>query len=232
MGEDLIGIGLYTAAEAGLLVQVPPAKIIRWLRGYEAHGRHYEPLWHPQVAPEGDGVTLGFGDLMEVRVAASFIAEGLPPGRVRQAIHLAREAAGEDRPLSTRAFRTDGRTLFVQVVEENGEPALIDLFRQQYAFRDVVERSLKHVDYDAAGRPSAWWPLGPSRSVLLDPARGFGQPIESETSVPVAALVGAVRGEGSAEAAAEAWGVPVRAVRRALFFDDVMEARRRAGKAA
>ncbi|WP_237479094.1 hypothetical protein [Lichenibacterium dinghuense] len=229
MAGDLIGIGLYTAAEAGLLVQVPPAKIIRWLRGYEAHRRHYEPLWHPQVPQDGEGATLGFGDLMEVRVAASFIAEGLPPHRVRQAIRLARDAAGEDRPLSTHAFRTDGHSLFVEVVEEDGEPALIDLFRQQYTFRDVVERSLKHVDYDDAGRPSAWWPLGPSRSVLLDPARSFGQPIEAETSVPVAALVGAVRGEGSAEAAAEAWGVPARAVRRALFFHDVIEGRRTAG---
>lgn len=228
MGESLIGMGLYTPAEAGRLVQVPPAKIARWLRGHDAGGRHHEPLWRPQVELDGEGIALGFLDLMEVRVAASFIAQGLSPIRVRRAIGLARDILGRDHPLSTRAFRTDGRSIFLQVVEEDGEAALIDLFHQQYAFRDVIERSLKHIDYDEAGVPSSWWPLGRARSVLIDPARSFGQPIEAETSVPVAALVRGVHGEGSPEAAARAWDVPLRAVRRAMVFHDVMELRKAA----
>lgn len=227
MDTSLIGMGLYTLSEAGLLLQVAPGKIARWLRGHDANGKHYEPLWQPQIILD-DGIGLGFRDLMEVRVAASFIAQGLPPVRVRQAIALARDFVGEDHPLSTRAFRTDGRSIFMQVVKENGEDALIDLFSRQYAFRDVVEQSLRHVDFDDTGRPAVWWPLGRSRSVLVDPARSFGQPIESETSIPVDALVRAVRAEGSAEEAARAWQVSPRAVRRALAFHSVMQERKAA----
>lgn len=228
MDASLIGIGLYTPAEAGRLLEVSPTKIARWLRGHDANGKRYERLWRPQVDSGDESLVLGFRDLMEVRVAASFIAQGLSPIRVRQAILLARDVVGVDHPLSTQAFRTDGRSIFLQVAEADGRSALIDLFQQQYAFRDIVESSLRHVDYGDDGAPASWWPLGRSGSVLIDPARSFGQPIESETSVPVSALVGAVRGEGSPEAAARAWDVPLRAIRRALAFDDVIRQRQAA----
>ena len=46
---DLVGIGLYTFAEADRLIRVPAPKIARWLRGHEANGLRYEALWRPQV---------------------------------------------------------------------------------------------------------------------------------------------------------------------------------------
>ena len=190
-------------------MQVPPAKITRWLRGYEAHGRHYEPLWRPQVPIAGDdGVTLGFGDLMEVRVAASFIAEGSRRGACgRPSRSPARPSARTARCRRGPSARTGARSSSRSSRTAASRPSST-CSGGNTPSATSSERSLKHVDFDEAGRPTAWWPLGPSRSVLLDPARSFGQPIEAETSVPVAALVGAVRGEGSVEAAAEAWGVP------------------------
>ncbi len=226
--EQLIGIGLYTPAEAGRLLRIAPSRISRWLRGHEAHGVFYKPLWLPQVDLGEDGIVLGFRDLQEVRVAVAFIQKGLSPQRVRQAIDLAREHIGEDRPLSTTRFRTDGRSVFLQVVKEDGQTTLIDLFKKQFAFREVVERSLTNLEHDADGVPMRWWPLGKTASVVLDPARSFGQPIEAETSVPVDALASAVDAEGSVEAAAKAWDVPPRAVRHALAFRHEMDLRQAA----
>lgn len=218
--EGLVGIGLYTLAEAGRLVQVAPSKISRWLRGHEANGRRYEPLWHSQVDLGDDGIFLGFRDLQEVRVVAAFIAEGLSPQRVRQAIELARDLVRDEHPLSTKQFRTDGRSIFLQVVEEDGQTRLIDLFKRQFAFREIIERSLSNLEYDGAGSPSLWWPMGKSGSVVVDPTRSFGQPIEAETSIPTAALAAAAKVEGSQQAAARAWGVSLRSVRRAVEFEE------------
>jgi uncharacterized protein (DUF433 family) len=226
--EGLIGIGLYTPAEASRLVQVSAAKISRWLRGHVVGGLRYEPLWAPQVDLGDDGLFLGFRDLQEIRVAAAFIERGLNPQRVRQAIHLARSVVSNDRPLSTSRFRTDGRSVFLQVAQEDGQTKLIDLFTKQYAFREIIERSLTNLDYDDAGLPSKWWPLGRSKSVVVDPARSFGQPIEAETSVPASVLASAAKAEGSPEAAARAWAVPVRAIRRAVEFEREMAARKAA----
>ena len=221
----LIGIGLYTPAEAGRLIQVHPGKIVRWLRGHIANGKLYDRLWEPQADLGEDGLFLGFRDLMEVRVAAEFITRGLSPQRVRQAIVLAGEIIGDERPLSTARFKTDGRSVFLQIVEADGKMKLIDIFRSQYAFQEVLERSLKNLDYDHYGVPARWWPLGRSRNVVLDPERSFGQPIEAETSVPVSALAAAAAAEGSAKAAARAWAVPVRAVNRAVAFKRQMDLR-------
>ncbi len=222
---NLIGVGLYTLAEAGRLVRVNPAKIARWLRGHEVGGRRYDALWRPQVDFGEDGIFLGFRDLQEVRVAAAFIDKGLSPQSVRQAIALARNLIAEERPLSTARFRTDGWSVFLQVVEKDGQTKLIDLFRKQFAFKDIIESSLTNLDYDEAGIPSTWWPLGRGKSVVIDPSRSFGQPIEAETSVPTGMLSAAVKGEGSVEAVARAWGVPLRAVRRAVDFERLMAVR-------
>ena len=224
----LIGIGLYTLAEAGRLTQVNPAKISRWLRGNETSGKRYDALWHPQTDLGEDGIFLGFRDLQEIRVVAAFIERGLSPQRVRQAIVLARELLSEERPLSTSRFRTDGRSVFVQVVEQDREPKLIDLFKGQFAFHSIIDRSLTNLDYDAAGIPALWWPLGRSKSVVIDPARSFGQPVEAETSIPAAVLAAAAQAEGSPQAAARVWSVPVRAVKRAVAFEHQMSLRKAA----
>jgi len=137
--NKLIGVGLYTPAEAGRLLKVSPLKISRWLRGHRIGDRNYAPLWTSEV-DLGDGhVYLGFRDLMEVRVADAFIREiGVSPQRVRAAIQLASTIIGSDHPLSMDRFRTDGREIFLRVGRNRrtwpGAAALLNLFRRQYEF--------------------------------------------------------------------------------------------------
>ena len=175
-----------------------------------------------------EGLFLGFRDLMEARVAAAFIGRGLSPIKVRQAIVAAREMVGLERPLSTSWFRTDGRTVMLDLIGPDGEPRMIDLLRKQHVFRGVVEQSLKGVDFDEGGTPARWWPAGKAAGIVLDPQRSFGKPIDADTSVPTDALAAASNAEGSPEAAARVWGVPVRAVRRAVAFQEEMTRRQAA----
>lgn len=216
--SSLVGVGLYTPAEAGHLLQIAPGKITRWLRGHQVKGSRYEALWQPLIDLGDEGIFLGFRDLMEVRVAAAFIRKGLTPQRVRRAIVLAREIINDERPLSTTRFRTDGLSVFLQVAEEDGSAKLIDLFERQYAFREVIEQSLKNIEFDQDGTPAKWWPLGRAASVVIDPARSFGAPIEQESAVPAEILAAAATAEGSLQKAARTWQVPVRAVRHAVAF--------------
>jgi hypothetical protein len=225
---ELVGIGLYTPAEAARLLAVPAAKISRWLRGHSANGRDYDPLWSPQV-DLGDGKTyLGFRDLMEIRVAAAFIMAGVSAQRVRTAIELAREIVGIDRPLSTDRFRTDGRDIFLRVVEQDDDgyerARLLNTFRRQYAFAEIIDPSLKGVEFDDAGVPMLWRPRGKRGLIVVDPARSFGQPIDEPSSVPTAVLAAAGRQEGI-DMAARAYEVPPASVRRAMAFEDELGTR-------
>ncbi|MCW5734025.1 MAG: hypothetical protein KIS73_07865 [Enhydrobacter sp.] len=224
--SELIGLGLYTPAEAGRLLHVPASKISRWLRGHQIGGLQYDALWTPQVNLDDGRVYLGFRDLMEVRIANEFIGLGVSPQRVRAAIRLASEIMGENRPLSTARFLTDGRDIFFQVVETdehgNQRERLLNLFRRQYEFRQIIEPLLKTVEFDEQGIPSLWWPLGRRANVVVDPARSFGQPIDAASSVPTAILAMAGRREGIA-AAARAFDVSSASVRQAIRFEATME---------
>src|ERR1700723_38805 len=229
--HKLVGIGLYTPAEASRLAGIPAQKLIRWLHGHAYRGKEYPPLWQSQV-DLGDGrVYLGFRDLMEARVADRFINEGVSALRVRQAIILAREVLGADRPLSTNRFRTDGRTIFLRTTEkdEDGKEReqLLNLFKRQYEFASIIDPILKDVVFDDAGTPTAWWPAGHAKKTIVDPARAFGQPIDSESSVPVTILANAGKLRG-VETAAKSYEAPKASVRRAMEFVGARELPRRA----
>ncbi|MCH4091855.1 hypothetical protein [Acetobacter sp.] len=222
--QTLLGIGLYTPAEAGLLIGVRPGKLRRWLHGYQIGERRYQPLWHPQVDLGDDKVYLGFRDMLEARVASEFIEAGLSPQRVRRAIEIAQSIVGE-RPLSTEWLKTDGRSVFLQIANEDPEiePQCLDLFRNQYAFARIVRESLRDIEFTDK-LPNLWWPQGQKAGVLIDPHRSFGKPIEHETSVPAEQLANAAIAEGSVEHAARVWDVPVRAVKRAVAFQKQLAA--------
>lgn len=216
--EGLVGVGLYTPAEAARLLRIPANKIVRWLRGHEASGRWYERLWQPQVQL-GDGrVYLGFRDLMELRTAHAFMEAGVSAIMIRRAIVEAQKYINEERPLSTTKFRTDGRSIFLEVADESGDTKLLDLFKRHYAFKRIIEASLKGVDFEGIA-PVRWWRASRAQKILLDPERSFGQPIESESGIPTAALAAAAQAEGSPEAAARVWQVPPQAILRAIRFE-------------
>ncbi|MBL8580621.1 MAG: helix-turn-helix domain-containing protein [Rhizobiaceae bacterium] len=216
--ESLIGVGLYTPDEAARLLRIPSRKIVRWLRGHEIGGRWYDPLWKPQIQL-GDGkIYLGFRDLMELRTADAFMQAGVSAILIRRAILEAQKFIDEERPLSTTKFMTDGRSVFLEIADDSGDTKLLDLFNKQYAFKRIIEASLKGVDFEGIA-PVRWWPHSRSQRIVLDPEKSFGQPIDSESGVPTAALSAAAKAEGSPEAAARAWQVPVQSVLRAVKFE-------------
>ncbi|TXR50319.1 hypothetical protein FVA77_05770 [Phyllobacterium endophyticum] len=226
--DGLIGIGAYTPAEAGRLLRVHPSKISRWLRGHSIQGKLYEPLWMPEINLDDERVYLGFRDLMEIRVADAFIRAGVSAIRIRATIMAAREIIGQDHPLSTDKFRTDGREIFLHTVEtdEYGQERerLLNLFRQQYEFKGIIDPILKTVDFSADGNPLVWWPGGRKLNVVVDPARSFGQPIDARSSVPTAVLAAAGMQEGITGAAL-AFAVTEASIRRSIEFESLMKHR-------
>lgn len=227
--DNLIGVGLYTPAEAGRLLRVPPAKLSRWLRGHKIGSKFYEPLWTPEVSLGDERIFLGFRDLMEARVADAFLATGVSAIKVRKAIEEAREVIGQVRPLSTNRFRTDGREIFLHIIneDEDGEQRehLLNLFRRQFEFNGILDPILKTVDFGSDGNPLVWWPAGRRLNVVVDPSRSFGQPIDASSSVPTAVLAAAAELEGGIRGAAKAYDVSEASVRHAMEFETMMEQR-------
>jgi uncharacterized protein (DUF433 family) len=224
--HKLIGIGLYTPSEVSRLTAISTDKIVRWFKGYQSTKKHYDALWSPSLSSDDGKLYLSFRDMTEARVADAFISRGLSSPKVRRAIYLAQSQLGDIRPLSSAKFRTDGRTIFLQVANEEGDDdrdQLLDLFKSQFAFKKLIEPSLRDVDFEADA-PTRWWISGRNKHILVDPERAFGRPIDDESSVPTSVLANAYRVEGSLAKAADAFDVSISSVRRSVEFEQRLAA--------
>jgi len=229
------GTGIYTLPEAARLIRVPAQKMHRWLYGYtharKARGEtsrgHSEPLWTPQLSKEDfDSEVIGFRDLLEVRFVAAFVDHGVPLVVIRRCLETARELLDvHDYPMSTGAFKTDGKTIFAEAVERSrSERTLLDLKSRQFVFKDIISPSLwAGIQYDG-NQAVKWFPDGPRSPIVLDPARQFGSPIIDASGVPTSVLYASYRAEGADTQAvsrtARVYDVPVKVVDAAVRFEE------------
>lgn len=226
---EVIGRGVYTLADTQRLTGVPRDTVRRWTRGYTYRYRGKERHSPPIIAtrtPRLAGVpTLDFADLLEVRFLEAFRAYGVSARTIRRAAIQARELLGRPRPFSTRIFKTDGRTILAELVRDSADPMLLDLVRDQYEFKKLVDPHLYDgLEFNQLEEPERWWPLGPERSVVIDPLRAFGAPIVEREGVQTLILASGVVAEGSIEAVAAWYRVEVTAVEDALEFEQSLAA--------
>ncbi|MDA0339811.1 MAG: DUF433 domain-containing protein [Proteobacteria bacterium] len=221
--DTLVGRGLYSVGEASRLTGVPTASVHRWLRGYRIGnipGNHYvAPVWSGDIGEIDDSFILSFMDLMELRIVKEFRAKGVSLQSIRMAIRRATELFERDHPLARRRLLTDGRSIFAEVAEENRDPKLVDLVKNQYAFERVVRPSLyASMEYGADEQVLRWYPVPRRKSVMLDPGRSFGRPIVVE-GVPREILSGAVQAGESVTSVANWYDVSQSSVRAAIQFE-------------
>jgi uncharacterized protein (DUF433 family) len=222
--QSLLGVGVYSVPEASRLTGVSAQRIRRWLTGYTfkaGKGLHAAPpLWQRRIVSEGS-LALSFRDLLEVRFVNAFRRHGVRWKTIRIAAERAAEILHDTHPFSTKKFKTDGRSIFADIVQATGEESLLDLVKSQYEFKQVVEPFLfEGLEFSELGiQPVRWWPLPHSRRVVIDPERSFGRPIISPESVPTEVLARAVRAEGSVEAVARWFLVDPKAVEDAVEFE-------------
>lgn len=226
---QLTGIGLYTFHEAALLTKIPVRDLRRWLDGYAYRDKKHaavsvDPLRETELADDSlDGIS--FHDLLEVRFVHAFRKHGVSLQAIRLASQRARGLFKTDYPFTSHRFRTDGRTIFASAIEETGETELLDLVKQQYAFRKIIEPSLhRGIEFGADQLAARWYPSPRSKAIVLDPAMAFGKPIVTNGSVRTSILYDAFKAEGNKNFVAKLYEVPVTAVDAAIAFEESLAA--------
>jgi len=216
------GVGAYTPVEAARLLHMQPVTLRRWLYGYdydhEGEARAQPPLWRPQYDVETNGPLLGFRDLVEARIVHALRKSHIGLPTIRLCIDRAREMLGDDHPFSTRAFKSDGKRIFLEITQGLEEPRLIDLKDRQHVFRDFVLPSLKGLEFGDE-RVERWWLVPARKTIVADPKRSFGQPIVDKVGILTSRVVQELKAEGSVERVAKLYEVPVSAIRDAIKFE-------------
>lgn len=161
---------------------------------------------------------LGFRDVIEARIVHALRAKRIGLQTIRICIDRAKLIIGDARPFSTKQFKTDGRTIFLEITRDLDEPELIDLKRSQGVFHRVVEPSLDDLDFGEAGA-ERWWLLHGKRTLVADPSISFGQPVIAGHGITTARVAEAVKAEGSVERVAKIFEIKPRLVRDAVTYE-------------
>ncbi|WP_028918745.1 hypothetical protein [Pseudoxanthomonas suwonensis] len=219
------GVGVYSFADAARFIGAKSSELRRWTLGYvhsspSGERKHSPPLWPTQLS-ETDIEGLGFKDLIELRFVRAFRDEGVPLQVIRRTLQEARDEFASPYPFTCKKFKTDGRRIFMEVVEETGDASLVDIVKRQNVIQKVIGPSLREgVELDMQGEARRWFPLRGSKAIVFDPARKFGQPILAEYDIPTIAIADAVSAEGGNERrVAKLYEIPLSAVRKALEFE-------------
>ncbi|TET51644.1 MAG: hypothetical protein E3J64_06505 [Anaerolineales bacterium] len=223
--KNLLGVGIYTVPEASRLTGIPSRSIRRWLVGYTF--RHHKketrmpPVWRGDLPRVDDKAALSFLDMMEARVINVFRKLGVRWPMLRNVATVASEKFGTSHPFCTERFRTNGRRIFIDVLDSaSGEKSLQDVVTDQTAFKRILDPFLSGaVEFSPDDVAIRWWPLGQRRQVVIDPHRSFGQPIVATEGVPTTVLHAAHKANRSWDAVASWYGVTPRAVRDAVRFE-------------
>jgi len=211
------------------LTSIPPQTIRRWVAGhrykYKGKQRRSAPVLRSDFERLDNRLAISFADLVEVRFVYAFRAAGVGWKSVRAAYEKAAEIFDRPHPFNLNKFRTDGRTVFAEILsEDSDEPALLDLVRSQHVFRKVIEPYLKGLEFSDDGVVQRWWPLEQRKTVVLDPGRAFGQPIVNKFGVPTEVLAASFQSEQSRSRVAKLFEVTETSVRDAVEFEHCLAA--------
>jgi hypothetical protein len=195
-----LGTGIYTPAEAAVLLHEKPTTVNRWAFGYRRH-RASGPTQHPALIhtdlPEVDGKrALSFVELVELLYIRAFERAGASWKIIKEAATVAARIAaesgnaeGSEHPFALRHLYVDPDGLLYGVYEETGDEAVILLRGHgQHNFPQLVKPFLEQIDFDVNDVAHRWWPLGKHGGVVIDPVFSFGAPIVEEVGIKTKTL--------------------------------------------
>lgn len=223
--KSLLGVGIYSVSETSRLTGVSPRRIRCWLGGYTYRARQrdelrfVQPLFRAQHAPIKGSLALSFLDLVEVRFVDAFRSRGVTWPTLRKAAARAQKLFGTDHPFATQRLFTDGHAIFAEIPNGVREKGLMDIVRSQPVFRKLIEPFIQVLDFSPEDLAVRWYPLAGDRNVVIDPARGFGQPIVTKEGVPTSALYKAHLAGESDEKIIRWYEVSKESLRAAIAFE-------------
>ncbi len=215
---QILGSGVYTPREAGRLTGVKQHDVLRWTRGSGAS----KPLWNSYYRPLDNRIEISFLDMLEIRVVAALRGVGVSFQAIRFAIDFAQHKYNIERPLSSKRFRTDGKEVLIEALEEDGELTSLSRRRAgQKVFKIIVEQSLRDLDYDD-DRPIRWRPRK-SRFVVIDPARSFGDPILDEFGISTHVIREEFNAFGDIRYLSRIYEIPDAQIKSAINFEQALD---------
>lgn len=187
MGDvvDILDREVYALGQVDRLLGLHLGTARRWIDGYERAGKRYPPVVREE-STGNDVVT--WGEFVETRLLSEYRDAGVPLVRMRPAVDVLRAELQTRYPLASARTWLDvaGRDLVRKVQEQVGLDRRLALVVVRTGQRVIewtpqAEGFLRSVEWTSANgadrRPRLLRPAGDLHEVVIDPLRGFGEPV-------------------------------------------------------
>ena len=207
----------YAVSRAAQIVRLSPSTLRLWAGGNGDHKQLFVPA-------DEQPLNLSFSNLVEAFVLASIRrVHGISMQKVRKALHLVGTEMGIKRPLIHAQFKTDGKRLFI---ERAGR--LLEASQPNQALLEkILSQNLERIDWglDVAQRLHPWVraDIGAAqpKSIVIDPRRGFGQPVIIGTGIQARVVAGRYRAGESINELADDYGLSLDLIEDAIRCETV-----------
>lgn len=222
-------VPLYTLTEASKYLVLPRATLETWANGYERRPKARPVVKGAPIVTALPQLHRGYATLPFVGVAEAYVLNafrraGVPMQRIRPSIDWLVQNVGHH-ALASKDLYTDGAEVLWDFAQHAGEGSpddqvvkhLIVPRSGQYVFKDIVQHYLKQISFDTDKYASMIrLPQYGEANVVLDPHRGYGQPVFDVSGARVADALGPLRAGETFKAVARDYGVSERDLRDAL----------------
>lgn len=217
---DRFSSPLYTVTEAARYLDVPASTLTTWAKGYRRRGKgRPEVTGSPvltTVTSPGRGPVIPFVGLAEGLVLTATRRAGVPLQRIRPALARLDVELGLHHALASSRLYTDGAGVLYDYGEtgEDEDAAraareLVVVRSDQRVFNEVVEACLRRLEFADDGYVQfIRLPAYEVAEVVVDPARGFGQPILARGGARLEHALALFRAGEPLDVVAEEYGVP------------------------
>jgi uncharacterized protein (DUF433 family) len=220
-GLDRFATPLYSVAEAARYLDVPVSTFATWTHGYRRRpaGRREVvggPVLTALPRSEVRAPIIPFIGLAEGLVLAAMRRSGVPLQRIRPALERLDEEFGLAHALASQRLYTDGAEVLLDYAESADDPTaaraardLVVVRNDQRVFNEVAAAYLQRVEFGPEGYPRLiHLPAYEVADIVVDPERGFGQPIFARGGTRLEDALALFRAGESLDVVADEYGVP------------------------
>jgi uncharacterized protein (DUF433 family) len=222
--QQFLNAGLYTVPMAARLVAAHQSKVRSWIEGYSSS--EADPIIHRELPKVGGRTVLGFLDLIETAFIRHFRMLGYSPQTIRKVAVKLRERHDIDHPFAMgKRFRADGKSIFEEAVDDEGERRLLNVMTDNFMMVDVVEQSLFDQILYVDDLARLWKPIPRFSEIVIDPRRAFGKPIVASKGVPTELIYHDYDLAGDEVEVAEEYGLSLEETQQAIGFEQELNSR-------
>lgn len=208
-----IGQGIYTAADAARILNIPYSKANYWFNHYAKYrlslGKNY--IYHFEVR---NVIAVNFLTLIEMYVFYTLKEKGVKTRKIVDAHAVMARYLNTPYPFAKEDIYVNDKSLLFG----SDEYLITADIHLQTVIVDVLKKFISKVQFNDDRIAKKYYPLGKKRSVVVNPENQFGQPIIEGTNILTETIYSLSKGGDPPEFIAKLYDISIDQVQDAIEF--------------